>query len=272
MTRLVPSLLLPLLALACSPVGGMYLTPHDTAVPEGDTDTDTDTDGDTDADADTDADSDADTDIDTYFHPDYLAVHAYIGVQGEELSDWGYQGHSQPPYAFVMLAQEMYFETADDQFVCFLYYEPVGSPSSTDSLLSWDVEWLPVYASDTCTNLDPDYYGDNPVDDIGVTSGSITVDLLNDFTEELLEESWGSDQFDENALGMEVHLGDFDDHLEVYWDYYPEMQLYQGWAYGVDDTGSCDFGTVISPRELGGDTTAVLAFSSTYYEAPDAWL
>jgi hypothetical protein len=267
MSRL-PLPLLVLFTLGCVPVGGLHLVPEDTAVPEGDTDTDTDTDGDSDADSDT----DADTDVDSYFHPDYLAVHAYIGVQGNEISDWGYSGHVQPSYAFVMLAQELYFDTQDEQFACFLYYEPVGEPSTSDSLLSWQVEWLPIYASDNCYNLDPDYYGSYPIEDIGVSSGSITVDPLNDYTEELLEESYGIDYFDDKALGVETHLGDFDDYIEIYWDYYPELQLYQGWAYEVGDDGECDFEHTLSPRDLGGRTSAVLAFGSLYYEAPDAWL
>jgi hypothetical protein len=260
--------LLPLVALACTPVGGMVLAPDDSAEPE--VDTDTDADADTDSDSDADADTDTDTDIDTYFHPDYLAVHAYIGVQGTEISDWGYSGHVQPSYAMVMLAQQMYFDTQDEQFVCFLYYEPIGDAMG-QGILSWEVEWLPIYASDNCYNLDPDYYGSYPIEDIGVSAGSISVDPLSDYTEELLEESYG-DYFDDRALGYEVHLGDFDDHIEIYWDYYPELQLYTGWAYALNEDGDCSFDETVHPRDLGGRTGAVLALSSMYYEAPDAWL
>jgi len=271
MTRHAP-VLISFLALACVPVGGLHLTPQDTAIPEGDTDTDTDSDTDADTDTDSDTDSDTDTDVDTYFHPDYLAVHAYLGFEGDELVYWGYEGHEQPPYAFIMLAQDMYFDTSDPDFACFLYYEPIATPVDTDSLLSWDVEWNVISATDNCYNLDPDYYGAYPVEDIGVSSGSITVDLLNDYTEELLEESYDQDYFDDKALGIEMHLGAFDGYLETYWDYYPEMQLYQGWAYGMDDAGNVDFDRTLDPADLGDRTAGVLGFGSTYYEAPDAWL
>ncbi len=222
MSRL-PLAALPLLALACTPIGHLGTTPEDSAAPEGDTDTDTDADGDTDADSD--SDSDADTDVE-YFRPDYLAVRGYVGVAGTEISDWSYNGETTMSYIGVELAPVEYFHTGDTSLNCYLYFEPLGTAVTTDQhILAWEVEWLPLMASDLCYELDPDYYGEYPLESIGVSMGSMAVDTLNEYTEELLEHSWDTDYFDDNALGLTLELGDLDTTMESFWDYYPELQL-----------------------------------------------
>ncbi len=271
MTRLVP--VLSLLALACTPVGGLYLTPEDSAVPEGDTDTDTDADGDTDADADADTDADADSDADTdpeYFRPDYIGAAGYLGVSGGEIVDWRYQGSETISYFYIMLAGVDYFHVGDESQLCMLYYVPDSTPVDPGSArLAWTMDWEPYYATDPCYQLDPDYYGASPLYDIGVSSGSVSVEAMSDYTEELLQHSWG-DYFDENALGAEVHLGDLDGFFEIYWNHYPELQLYHGWAFTADEDMNSGFDQYMNPRELGGSQNAVLHLSSLYMEAPDA--
>jgi hypothetical protein len=274
-------LLVTLFAAACMPLGGIYLkedsgSPDTSPDGDADTDADTDTDTDTDADGDTDADTDADTDTDTdtqpdYFHPDYIVVQAYLGVSGNEIVDWAYDGHDASSYIYVMLAQEAYFDTYDEALACWLYYLPDATSASTQQL-AWQVDWSPYWASDTCYRLDPDFYGTSPLYDIGVDSGSLLVEAMNDYTRDLLTEAYGEDYYGDNGLGAELHLGDLDDVIESYWDYYPEdLQLYQGWAFQADRSMSTDFSTEVSPEDMGG-TNVVIYLSSFYYEAPDAWL
>ncbi len=266
MRFLVPASFL-LLTIACTPVGHLGITPEDSATPEGDTDTDTDADGDTDADAD--ADTDADSDID-YFRPDYLSVRGYVGVAGTEIVDWSYDGSTTMSYIGVELAPLEYFHTGDTSLNCYLYFEPLGTAvSAGDHLLAWEVEWLPLMATDLCYQLDPDYYGAYPIEDIGVSMGSMAIAPMNEFTEELLEESWDTDYFDDNALGLTLELGDLDATIESFWDYYPDLQLYYGWAYGADADMAVDLEELVPPARLGGDTHAFLMFSSLHYETPD---
>jgi hypothetical protein len=273
MTR--PILLLSLLALACTPVGGLYLTPEDSAVPEGDTDTDTDTDADGDSDADADADADADSDADTdpeYFRPDYIAAAAYIGTSGGEIVDWKYQGSETISYLYIMMAGLDYFHVGDESALCMLYYVPESSPVDPgQAQLAWEMDWEPYYATEPCYQLDPDYYGASPLYDIGVSQGSVSVEAMSDYTEQLLEHSWG-DTFDETALGAEVHMGDLDGFFEFYWDYYPELQLYYGWAFEADRDMDCSFDHYLLPSELSPRQNAVIHISSLYMEAPDAGL
>jgi hypothetical protein len=269
-------LLVSLFVTACMPLGGIYLK-EDSGAPDAegdadadtDADTDTDADGDTDTDTDTDADTDADTDTD-YFHPDYIAVQAYLGVSGNQIVDWAYDGHDASSYIYVMLAQEAYFDTGDETLACFLYYLPDATPVS-DRQLSWQVDWNPYWASDTCYRLDPDYYGTSPLYEVGVGSGSLTLEAMSEYTRDQLAEWYGEDYFGENGLGAVVELVELDALIESYWDYYPELQLYHGWAFQADRGMSTDFSTEVSPTLLG-QTNAVVYFSSFYYEAPDAWM
>ena len=181
-------------AMGCAPIGGLFLSepePSDTAQPDTGDEADADADADADTDADTDSDSDADP---AWFEPDYGVLSIYAGIQDDSIVDWSYNGHDQPSYMWLTLAPEEYFDDYDESLACMLYWtvQSEALPPG-EAWMAFDISFEPLTFSDNCLQLDPEVYGNAPLYDLGVASGSLEVAAMTEATKTALIEGWGWD-------------------------------------------------------------------------------
>ncbi len=224
---------------------------------DSDTDSDSDTDGDSDADSDADGDADADSDADTdpeYFEPDYWGWNYSFGVQAGAVAEVYISGLVTPPYFEIMLVEEEYFDAYDESYACHLYYgfSAVPAESWSEAWYDWAIEIEPD--STDCPDLDPELWGEEPLEAIGnsfeVTVGALDADLessiqgwFTDWETDYAPYAFGSNNYVDGALSS-------------------DRQTHYGWAFEVDDDMN-----LVDPESYGNllELDAIAAGADGYY-------
>jgi hypothetical protein len=197
---------------------------------DSDTDADADADADADSDADADPDADADTDVD-WFSTDYWGWNFEVGVQDGVLTPVHISGIVTPPTMEIVLYEEEYFTHGQAWNLCSLYYELLGTPGAawTDAWFDWELQLVPSHTD--CTDLDPAFWGEDPLavieNEFELTVGALDPSLeaaisgwFTDWDADYAPYVFGSNQYVDGSLanGYQTAYGwafEVDEHMNL---------------------------------------------------------
>lgn len=273
--------MLPVLFLAlaaCAPRGGRVPAPPDTghaSLPDEDTASPGDSDspsppdsGEDTAGAEETGDTGQEPREPRYFRPEYIYASLLAGHQDGQLVEIrDTAGGATPPYLAVYLATRAWFETYDEDQVCVLYWQVSAAPHAP---FDWDLGFTPWSMSQKCTRLDPDVYGEAPLQTLGVSEGFAYIADFTALTLTTLVDVYGWDPTSEtyDLFAGELSVGDLDATLNAFATWYPGMQPWYGAAYAVNDEMESSFDTLLTLEQIWAGEPAVYYLTSYTYMAP----